>query len=406
MSITDSRAAFEAHCGKVDPTGFVKDLLSRSHITSFSALAFAIGTPQSPPTDDQFRQFGSRLNGDTDLTIGMNSALRRLHFEASTMVVAELKSMATEPSGETVRKLPVAEKIARLQDQETRLRGLRIRGELQPSYALVDLISNIKETNNVVWIAPSKCGKRDLEIQNSQKQKSSVLSLEQQTLKVTSNDIPTAADTSSDIQLQWALQRRGLAFDQCRLINWDAHELWVQQVMSQITKDSPPGYHRIAASQVIRADRELFTLMAQELQTSVQVLPDGSLPMETKLKELRTDPRVTMHMLPLPKTAPRDTDISDKKSAGSGHQEGDPPGPPVKPKKKARASPKAKALCPDELKGYQQRDAQNNTICWAFNLKGGCKESTKSGRCKKGMHICIKCHKSNHSLTNCRAKDN
>ena len=244
MSITDSRAAFEAHCGKVDPTGFVKDLLSRSHITSFSALAFAIGTPQSPPTDDQFRQFGSRLNGDTDLTIGMNSALRRLHFEASTMVVAELKSMATEPSGETVRKLPVAEKIARLQDQETRLRGLRIRGELQP-YALVDLISNIKETNNVVWIAPSKCGKRDLEIQNSQKQKSSVLSLEQQTLKVTSNDIPTAADTSSDIQLQWALQRRGLAFDQCRLINWDAHELWVQQVMSQITKDSPPGYHRI-----------------------------------------------------------------------------------------------------------------------------------------------------------------
>ena len=291
-------------------------------------------------------------------------------------------------------------------DQETRLRGLRIRGELQPSYALVDLISNIKETNNVVWIAPSKCGKRDLEIQNSQKQKSSVLSLEQQTLKVTSNDIPTAADTSSDIQLQWALQRRGLAFDQCRLINWDAHELWVQQVMSQITKDSPPGYHRIATSQVIRADRELFTLMAQELQTSVQVLPDGSLPMETKLKELRTDPRVTMHMLPLPKTAPRDTDISDKKSAGSGHQEVDPPGSPVKPKKKARPSPKAKALCPDELKGYQQRDAQNNTICWAFNLKGGCKESTKSGRCKKGMHICIKCHKSNHSLTNCRAKDN
>ena len=403
MAITDSKAAFEAHCGRVDPTGFVKDLLSRNHITSFSALAFAIGTPQSPPTDDQFRQFGARLNGDIDLTIGMNSALRRLHFEASTMVVAELKSMATEPSGETVRKLLVAEKIARLQDQEARLKGLRIRGELQPSYALVDLISNIKETNNVVWIAPSRCSKRDLEIQNSQKQKSSVLSLEQQTLKVTSNDIPTSADTSSDIQLQWALQRRGLAFDQCRLINWEAHELWVQQVMGQLTKEAPPGYHRIATSQVIRADRELFTLMAQELQTSVQVLPDGNLPMETKLKELRTDPRVTMHMLPLPKTAPRDTDFQDKKSSGSGHQVGD---PPVKPKKKAKSSPKAKSLCPDELKGYQQRDSHNNTICWAFNLKGGCKESTKDGRCKKGMHICIKCHKANHSLPNCRAKDN
>ena len=46
------------------------------------------------PTDDQFGQFGSRLNGDTGLT-GMNSALRRLHFEASTMEVAESKSIAT-----------------------------------------------------------------------------------------------------------------------------------------------------------------------------------------------------------------------------------------------------------------------------------------------------------------------
>ena len=76
-----------------------------------------------------------------------------------------------------------------------------------------------------------------------------------------------------------------------------------------------------------------------------------------------TDPRVTMHMLPLPKTAPRDTDASDKKSAGSGHHDGDAPAAPVKPKKEAKPSPKAKALCPDELKGYQQRDAQNNTIC-------------------------------------------
>ena len=29
-------------------------------------------------------------------------------------------------------------------------------GELQPSYARIDLISNIKETNNVVWIAREK----------------------------------------------------------------------------------------------------------------------------------------------------------------------------------------------------------------------------------------------------------
>ena len=168
----------------------------------------------------------------------------------------------------------------------------------------------------------------------------------------------------------------------------------MKQVMSQITKESPPGYHRIATSQVIRADRELFTLMAQELQTSVQVLPDGNLPMQVKLKELRTDPRVTMHMLPLPKTAPRGNDASDKKSAGSGHHDVDAPAAPVKPKKKTKPSPKAKALCPDELKGYQQRDAQNNTICWAFNLKNGCKESTRAADARRevqldGAQLCV-----------------
>jgi len=303
----------------VDPSSAIKTMLSRNNIETFSSLAFAIGTAQSPPSDDQFRAFGATINGGAELNVGLNSALRRIHFEASTMVVAELKSMAVEPSGDSgdsVRKLPVAEKQARLQEQEGRLRGIRIRGELQPSCALVDLVAHIKETNCITWIAPSKCSKRDSEIQNSLKEKSSVLSLEQQTLKVTSGEIHTVADTSTestDLQLQWALQRRGLA---CRLVGWDS-EQWVQQIMSQLTKDAPFGYNKISTSQVIRADKELFTLMAQEIQTSVQPLPDGTFPMETKLNELRTDPRVTMHMLPLPKSAARESSIKDSDKAAS-----------------------------------------------------------------------------------------
>ena len=66
------------------------------------------------------------------MTFGELAALRRLHFEASAIVMAELKSRATDTTGETGRKLPVAEKTARLRDQEARLSGLRIKGELQP----------------------------------------------------------------------------------------------------------------------------------------------------------------------------------------------------------------------------------------------------------------------------------
>lgn len=400
MAITDSKAAFEAHCTRVDPSNTIRTLLARSNIETFSSLAFAIGTPQAPPSDDQFRAFGATINGGAELNIGLNSALRRIHFEASTMVVAELKSMAVESSVDSVRKLPVAEKQARLQEQEGRLRGIRIRGELQPSYALVDLVAHIKETNCIIWIAPSKCSKRDTEIQNSLKEKSSVVSLEQQTLKVTAGETHSVADTSTDLQLQWALQRRGLAMDQCRLIGWDSHEQWVQQIMSQLTKEVPSNYCKISTSQVIKADKELFTLMAQEIQTSVQPLPDGSFPMERKLNELRTDPRVTMHMLPLPRSAAKETIKETERSSSPTKKSEE-----VKKKKKVKASAKARSLCPDELKKYPQRDPQNNAICWAFNLKGGCKLQTSNGRCKKGMHICMKCHRANHSLVACRSNN-
>ena len=60
----------------------------------------------------------------------------------------------------------MAEKTARLRDQEQRFPGMRIKGELQPSFALIDFMAQIKETNCVVWIPPSKCSKRDTEIQN------------------------------------------------------------------------------------------------------------------------------------------------------------------------------------------------------------------------------------------------
>eukprot|EP00435_Cladocopium_sp_Y103_P060252 s1794_g22.t1 len=71
--------------------------------------------------------------------VGHYSLELPLHFEASAIIMAELKTRATDTSGDGVRKLPIAEKAARLKDQETRLPGLRIKGELQPSYALVDM---------------------------------------------------------------------------------------------------------------------------------------------------------------------------------------------------------------------------------------------------------------------------
>jgi hypothetical protein len=175
---------------------------------------------------------------------------------------------------------------------------------MQPSFALIDLAAQMKETNCVTWIPPSKCSKRDSEIQNSVKEKPAVLSLEQQMVKLTSAEDHIVVDTSTDLQLQWALQRRGLAFDECALMSHSEHEIWVQQLLGQMTRDAPTGFAKVTAGQAIRADRELFTLMAQELQGPLQPDARGEMPMDKKMRELRTDPRVTMFLLPLPRQQP------------------------------------------------------------------------------------------------------
>ena len=123
-----------------------------------------------------------------------------------------------------------------------------------------------------------------------------MLSLEQQMVKLATPAEPVVADTATDLQLQWALQRRGLAYDQCALIKYEEHEVWVQQLLGQLTREPPPGFAKVSINQVIRADRELFTIMAQELQDTVQPDARGNFPMEVKLKELRTDPMQGHHV--------------------------------------------------------------------------------------------------------------
>ena len=123
MSLADSGAAFEQHCKRVSHDGALYNLLVNHRINSLSALAFAVGTPQSPPSEAQFKEFATGINAGTDMTFGELAALRRLHFEASAIVMAKLKSRATDTT-ESARKLPIAEKIARLQEQEGRLAGL------------------------------------------------------------------------------------------------------------------------------------------------------------------------------------------------------------------------------------------------------------------------------------------
>ena len=234
------------------------------------------------------------------------------------------------------------------------------------------------------------------------KEKPQTLVVEQQTVRMATAEQKIKVDTSNELQLQWALQRRGLAMDQCQLLTYSVHDKWVQTLLTSMTRDAPPGYGKVSTEQVIRADKHMFTLLSQEITGSLKPNALGEKPMDIMMQTLSCDPRVNMFLLPLPssvkvtKEPADDTEVTVK-----------PTHVPKNPKKKARPSPKANSMCPQELKGFKQLNANQIPICWAFNLSSGCSAATTNGRCKKGSHECIKCNRTNHGLATCRvAKKN
>ena len=126
---------------------------------------------------------------------------------------------------------------------------------------LIDLANSMVDNNCVLWIPPNKCGKREYE---NSKEKPQTLVLENQTVKVAAPSVDENSDTTSEMTLQWCLQRCGIAFDPSRLINWSTHQPWMQQFLTTLSKDPPEGCGRVKIEQVVKADRELFAIMANE----------------------------------------------------------------------------------------------------------------------------------------------
>jgi len=183
-------------------------------------LAFTLGKPQKAPTDEQFEELGNKVYGTP--TIGQLALLRKLRFKATTLLIASINEQVKSDSSDTTslsKRLPAAEKQSRLEMQAKRLARLRVVGELSPRHQLLDLTNGMVETGVLAWVAPSKCSKRDDEVQASIKPGPSTLQIEQATLKVAQVRVATVADVGSELELQWALQRRGIAMDQCRLLD-------------------------------------------------------------------------------------------------------------------------------------------------------------------------------------------
>lgn len=157
---------------------------------------------------------------------------------------------------------------------------------MEPSHLLIDIIFQMSEDNQLKYVRWDQCAKRDQELMGVKsdptwKPDSSGIIREvkvQEELK---------ADVSSDLKLKYALQRRSLAFDQARLVDFDKFERWSQILLEAYTASPPTGFKKVSIEQVHHADMEMFKYLMKETRNGIR--PVGAVcPLEDALTKALT----------------------------------------------------------------------------------------------------------------------
>ena len=219
-------------------------------------------------------------------------------------------------------------------------------------------------------------------------------------LRVESKVPESAADTSSEILLQYALQRRGLRMEQANLLDYVIHQTWVDKLIRTRLQTPPDGYARVSFKQLLEADKKLFEELCDETRAGVQATAAGR-PLDLVFSQCRHKPEVLHLLQPLP-TRPQSTaPPKDDKFVWNRFQ------PYSKSKGKGKDKGKGKGFrMPVQLVegGCRPTTNQGDPICYGYNL-GTCTLKVNKGRCEKGFHVCAlpKCGK-HHPFIQCPAK--
>jgi hypothetical protein len=322
------------------------------------------------------------------------AALRRLYFEAFTLVTADLRERVTKgPESESPRKLPNPERLVRRNRIVQDLNGLQLEGPLEPSNGLVDQVVTMVEEGLVKYIPWSECCTREQELANIKKDKSWKPGSDGLIRELTV-DHAFEADISSDLRLMQALQRRGIALDLGGAMSYRKHDELVKLLVREHQREPPRGFSSLTYEQLERADREIFRRMAEVCRAGIQPDQTGKLPMDAALEGIMNESTVRMLLQPLaeagaaakmmsklPPPPPAPHTPLAVGSAGLSKTVA-PPGAPQKVKKVK------KIRAPKALRG-STKDEQGKPICFAYNTQGqGCTRAD----CTR-EHKCMACFK-------------
>ena len=151
MSYLDSTAYFEEMCLEIGITEEVVDEAAARRWNSLANFAFACRTPPVGPgaasSSDLFAGLVVKpLTGSVDGP--MLAPLRRLHFEAYSLLAGDIKSRNERTGDEPLRRMQKAERDQRRENLKLRLEAIDWEDpEQNPSDELRDTMASIWEEN-------------------------------------------------------------------------------------------------------------------------------------------------------------------------------------------------------------------------------------------------------------------
>ena len=339
--------------------------------------------------------------------------LKRLFVEAYTMAAHDVQTRTEGADPDEPRRMPNAEREYRLKVLQDKLPGLRLEGELQPSFHLIDLCSSMFESGQVTYIPWEKCTKREAEASGAKIEKIWKPDSEGR-IRETTTTHPPRADAGTDLLLRYALQRRGLALEIACVCDYNVHELWVQVLLDALLQPAPPGYVKVSVSQLKMADEKAWQLIGRSCRNGLRWTTGEEPPFEKALKLTMYDPAIRLIMMPLPPLptsasssssgslptgnatltrAQRKKEAAKKRAAELRQQDPPPPAKQAKGKGKGRASNS------NALDGKCKQTSSGEPICFNFNLRG-CPNAAAGAKCPRGWHLCVEpgCQKSHPLL--------
>ena len=394
----ESGASFRHRLAEIGFTEAQIGTFGAQQLGSFNAFAFAICGQPGQIDDARFTNVVDTLF-PAGRTLGLEANMRQLGYESITIAVAAIRQRVEPAEEGQLKKLPPQERDERMRRQALRITGFSIQGELEPGHAVVDFFTTILEECTIRYLPLSRCISREQEI-NSLKVDKKIVVLENQQLHVKQKHIEMSVDLSSELKVQNAFIRRGLAAEQAGLLTYSVHERVRRSFMAHLTKQPAAGFKAPDVACVLRADRELWLKVAETCRSDVKVNAAGLLPVDLALERWYQHAEVVFHLLPTPQGKGVKRTLDDDSS--DDHAD--------KKKKKKKTKPAKKETndkfvkVPQSLKGHKGTNAKGARICYNYNLQHGCSHGThqKDGatRCVKGVHQCIKCH-GNHPLHDC-----